>query len=91
MSGPVFLPSPDPVLFGMVKTIPELNSKVMGLMNACRLTPMVQGKWAQAIALYKLVPGDVIVQQPGRALCDMVMLRRACLVTVSMLSGEVWL
>ncbi len=78
-----------PALVGMVKTIRELNSKVMGLMNACRLTPMVLGKWVRAIASYKLVPGDVIVLQPGRALCDMVLLRGACLVTECMLSGEV--
>ena len=80
-----------PVLIGMVKTIRELNSKVMGLMNACRVTPIVQGKWVRAIASNKLVPGDVIVLQPGRAVCDMVLLRGACLVTESMLSGEVQL
>jgi P-type E1-E2 ATPase len=91
ISGPVFLIQLGgvPVLIGMVKTIRGLNSKVMGLTNACRLTPMVQGKWVRAIASYKLVPGDVIVLQPGRALCDMVLLQGACLVTESMLSGEV--
>lgn len=50
---------------------------------------MVQGKWVRAIASNKLVPEDVIVLQPGKALCDMVLLRGACLVTDSMLSGEV--
>jgi P-type E1-E2 ATPase len=80
-----------PALVGMVKTLSELNSKVMGIMNARRLTPMVQGKWVRAIASNKLVPGDVIVLQPGKALCDMVLLRGACLVTESMLSGEVQL
>jgi len=78
-----------PAIVGMVTTMRELNGKVMGLMNACRLTPMVQGNWVRAIASYKLVPGDVIVLQPGRAVCDMVLLGGACLVTESMLSGEV--
>ncbi len=78
-----------PALVGMVKTLSELNGKVMGIMNARRLTPTVQGKWVRAIASNKLIPGDVIVLQPGRALCDMVLLRGACLVTESMLSGEV--
>ena len=38
---------------------------------------------------HRLVPGDVVVLQQGRALGDMVLLRGACLVTESMLSGEV--
>ena len=39
--------------------------------------------------LFRLVPGDVVVLQKGRACCDMVLLRGACLVEESMLSGEV--
>ena len=38
---------------------------------------------------HRLVPGDVVVLQQGRALWDVVLLRGACLVTESMLSGEV--
>lgn len=61
----------------------------MALMNEIRLTPMVEQQWVRATASYRLVPGDVIVLQPGRALCDLVVLRGACLVMESMLSGEV--
>ena len=50
---------------------------------------MVQQHWVRAVASYRLVPGDIVVLQRGRALCDMVMLQGACLVTESMLSGEV--
>jgi len=70
-------------------TLHKQHNKVMALMNECRLTPLVQGKWVRAVASYRLVPGDVIVLQQGRALCDMVILRGACLVTESRLSGEV--
>ena len=37
----------------------------------------------------RLLPGDVVVLQPGKALFDMVVLQGNCLVTESMLSGEV--
>ena len=37
----------------------------------------------------RLVPGDVVVLQRGKATCDMVLLRGAGLVEESMLSGEV--
>ena len=73
----------------MHKTLRSQHSRVMALMNECRLTPLVQDKWVRAVASYRLVPGDVMVLQKGRALCDMVLLRGACLVTESMLSGEV--
>lgn len=65
------------------------RKKIMALMNECRLTPMVQERWVRAISSHRLVPGDVIVLRNGRALCDMVLLRGACLVTEAMLSGEV--
>ena len=74
---------------GFVGTLHTQQSKVMALMNKCRLTPMVQGNWVRATSSHRLVPGDVIVLQTGRAVCDMVLLRGACLVTESMLSGEV--
>lgn len=67
----------------------QRHRKVMALMNHCRLTPMVQQRWVRAIASWRLVPGDVVVLQPGRATCDMVLLQGACLVTESMLTGEV--
>ena len=42
-----------------------------------------------ALSSRRLVPGDVVVLQRGKATCDMVLLRGACLVEESMLSGEV--
>lgn len=78
-----------PAAYGIVSTRYYQTQQVMALMNCCRLIPMIQDKWVRAIASYQLVPGDVIVLQQGRALCDMVMLQGACLVTESMLSGEV--
>lgn len=38
---------------------------------------------------HRLVPGDVIVVLPGKATCDMVLLRGSCLVEEALLSGEV--
>lgn len=42
-----------------------------------------------ALSSRRLVPGDVVVLQRGKATCDMVLLRGAGLVEESMLSGEV--
>ena len=67
----------------------QRHKKVTALMNAFRLTPLVQQQWVRATASYRLVPGDVIVLQRGRAVCDMVLLQGACLVNESILSGEV--
>ena len=76
-------------MIGLLVTLHQQHSKVMRLMNECRVTPMVQQQWVRAVASYRLVPGDIVVLQRGRALCDMVVLQGACLVTESMLSGEV--
>ena len=46
-------------------------------------------RWVRAMPSHRLVPGDVVVLQQGRAVGDMVLLRGACLVAESMLSGEV--
>lgn len=43
----------------------------------------------RALLSHRLVPGDVIVVLPGKATCDMVLLRGSCLVEESLLSGEV--
>lgn len=85
--GLVILSLPATLL--QVMTLHSQHSRVMALMNEVRLTPMVQQQWVRATASFRLVPGDVIVLQRGRALCDMVVLRGACLVMESMLSGEV--
>ena len=42
-----------------------------------------------ALSSRRVVPGDVVVLQRGKATCDMVLLRGAGLVEESMLSGEV--
>ena len=42
-----------------------------------------------ALSSRRLVPGDVVVVQRGKATCDMVLLRGAGLVEESMMSGEV--
>ena len=78
-----------PAVHGMATVLNQQHGKVMALMNESRLMPMVQEKLVRAIASHRLVPGDVTVLHKGRALCDMVMLRGACLVTESVLSGEV--
>lgn len=78
-----------PALVGLAALLTKQHKKVMALMNECRLTPMVQERWVRATSSHRLVPGDVIVLHSGRALCDMVLLRGACLVTEAMLSGEV--
>ena len=67
----------------------EQHNKVMALMNESRLTPLVQEQWVRATSSHRLVPGDVIVLQRGRALCDMVVLQGACIATEALLSGEV--
>ena len=69
----------------------RVNKRVRALMNEVRLTPVVQDRWVRAMSSHRLVPGDVVVMQQGRALADLVLLRGACLVSESMLSGEVGL
>lgn len=54
------------------------------------MVPVVDRGWVRAAPSHRLVPGDVIVLQRGRAPCDVVLLRGSCLVEESTLSGEVW-
>ena len=61
----------------------------MALVNQRRLTPVVHQGWVRAVSSHTLVPGDVVVLQRGKAMCDMVVLQGAWLVVESMLSGEV--
>ncbi|DBA94899.1 TPA: hypothetical protein ACH3X1_002432 [Trebouxia sp. C0004] len=77
-----------PALMGMAAMLDQQRKKAMALMNECRLTPLVQYQWVRAASSHRLVPGDVVVLQSGRASCDMVLLRGACLVTEAVLSGE---
>ena len=73
----------------LAHTLRRQRLKVMALVNHCRLTPIVQAGWVRAVSSHTLVPGDVVVLQRGKAMCDMVLLQGACLVVESMLSGEV--
>ena len=63
--------------------------KAMALVNEVRLTPLVVGGWVRGVSSHRLLPGDVLVLQPGKALFDMVLLQGNCLCVESMLSGEV--
>ncbi len=73
----------------LVHTLRRQRQKIMALVNECRLTPLVWDGWVRAISSHRLLPGDVMVLQPGKALCDMVLLQGTCIVMESMLSGEV--
>ena len=70
-------------------TLSQQHSKILALVNQRCLIPVVQDKWVRAISSHRLVPGDVVVLQRGKAMFDMVLLRGACLVNEAMLSGEV--
>ncbi|DBA71770.1 TPA: hypothetical protein ACH3X2_011036 [Trebouxia sp. C0005] len=72
----------------LIHTLRRQRKKIKALVNECRLTPLVWDGWVRAISSHRLLPGDVLVLQPGKALCDMVLLQGTCLVMESMLSGE---
>lgn len=74
----------------LVASLSDQHKKLVGLVNERRLVPIVDRGWVRAVSSHRLVPGDVIVLQRGRALVDMVLLRGNCIVEESMLSGEVW-
>ena len=74
---------------GLVVTLRGQHQAMMKLINQRRIVPLVQRGWVRALPAWKLVPGDVVVLQRGKAACDMVLLRGSCLVEESMLSGEV--
>lgn len=74
----------------LVVSLNDQHKKLVGLVNERHMVPIVDRGWVRATSSHKLVPGDVIVLQKGRALCDMALLRGTCLVEESMLSGEVW-
>lgn len=59
------------------------------LLHRGSLVPYVHKGYVKATVSHRLVPGDVIVVQQGRALCDMVLLRGNCLVEASQLTGKV--
>ncbi|DBB14077.1 TPA: hypothetical protein ACH3X3_001037 [Trebouxia sp. C0006] len=69
----------------------KLYQSRMGLYQSVsqqRLVAVVQAGRVRAVSSRRLVPGDVVVLLPGKATCDMVLLRGSCLVEESLLSGE---
>ena len=74
----------------LVASLLDQHKKLVRLVNERHLVPMVDRGWVRAVSSHRLVPGDVIVLQRGRAPVDMVLLRGSCIVEESMLSGEVW-
>lgn len=79
----------QPGFLTAVQAVRIQHSKLTALVNRQRLVPIVQAGWVKATMSYKLVPGDVIVVQPGKLTCDLVLLRGSCVVEESLLSGEV--
>ena len=64
--------------------------RLVSMATQRHLVPLLHKKFVRALLAKQLVPGDVIVVQRGKVVCDMVLLRGTCLVEESMLSGEVW-
>lgn len=63
--------------------------RLAGYAHWPRLVPYVCRGIVHAMAVRQLVPGDVIVVQPGVAVCDAVLLQGGCLCEQSTLTGEV--
>ncbi len=70
----------------MIRTVLFDNCRVLD--QQC-VVPFVWVGRIIALSSRRLVPGDVVVLQRGKATCDMVLLRGAGLVEESMMSGEV--
>lgn len=64
--------------------------RLVNLATQRHLVPVLYQNFVRALLAKHLVPGDVVVVQRGKAVCDMVLLRGTCLAEESMLSGEVW-
>jgi P-type E1-E2 ATPase len=69
----------------VVRTVLCDNCRVLD--QQC-VVPFVWVGRIMALSSRRLVPGDVVVLQRGKATCDMVLLRGAGLVEESMMSGE---
>ena len=74
---------------GRLAELHQQHVTITGLINQRCIVGVVLEGWVRALPSYRLVPGDVIVVQRGKATCDMVLLRGNCLVEESMMSGEV--
>ena len=75
--------------FNFAIMIRQQRLRLLALVNEVRLTPIVWGGWVRATSSHRLLPGDVMVLQQGKALCDVVLLQGNCLVVESTLTGEV--
>ena len=67
------------------------KARLAALTTQTFLIPYVNKGYIRAMKGSQLVPGDVIVVQPGVAVCDLVLLRGSCLVEDASLTGEVML
>lgn len=67
------------------------KARLAALTTKTFLIPYVNKGYIRAMKGSQLVPGDVIVVQPGVAVCDLVLLRGSCLVEDASLTGEVML
>ena len=75
---------------GLILSIRQQHKIMSGMISQRGIVPLLHRGWVRALPAWKLVPGDVVVLQRGKAACDMVLLKGSCLVEESMLSGEVW-
>lgn len=76
-------------IVALSRALRSTHKKMTALVNEVRLTPVVVGGWVRGASSHRLLPGDVVVLQPGKALFDMVLLQGNCLCVESMLTGEV--
>ncbi|DBA99058.1 TPA: hypothetical protein ACH3X1_014197 [Trebouxia sp. C0004] len=74
--------------FVSVYKLYQSRMKLYQSVSQQRLVAIVQAGRVRAMSSRQLVPGDVVVLLPGKATCDMVLLRGNCLVEESLLSGE---
>ena len=65
------------------------RKRLAALITQTTLIPYVSKGYIRAMKSAQLVPGDVIVVQPGVAVCDLVILRGSCLIEDASLTGEV--
>ncbi|KAL3140952.1 hypothetical protein ABBQ32_005476 [Trebouxia sp. C0010 RCD-2024] len=79
------------VLMGCVLSASLLHGqqkRLAAVANQTRLVPIVNKGRVHAMKSQHLVPGDVIVVQPGQAVCDMVLLQGNALTEESRLTGQ---
>ena len=65
------------------------QQRLVVVANQTRLVPFIMKGYVCVMRARQLVPGDVIVVQPGTAVCDMVLLQGNALAEESRLTGEV--